>query len=137
MTFGSASGNMIMILCTPCYCLFLHGANSRPKMADWKAQLDAELANLRDKESALKKSGKTGELKALAKRKGELKLMKKKGISPVIAPTRQGHLQSWSTGMPSMPTSVPRVPKWVSEFPNFTPPSEDDAAEFAGGTVVD
>ena len=100
---------------------------------DGKAQIEAELASLRAKESALKAAGKTRELKALAKRKGELKLMKKKGISPVITPALLGMLPSLSSGMPwpaSMP--APPVPKWVSEFPHFTPPTEDDAAKFAG-----
>ena len=106
-------------------------------MADGRAQIDAELANLRGKEAALKAAGKTAELKALAKRKGDLKLMKKKGISPAVAPARSSSrlLPSLSSGMPSMPSmpaSMPPVPKWVSEFPHFTPPSEDDAAEFAG-----
>ena len=108
-------------------------------MADGRAQIDAELANLRGKEAALKAAGKTAELKALAKRKGDLKLMKKKGISPVVAPARSSSrlLPSLSSGMPSMPSmpasmSMPPVPKWVSEFPHFTPPTEDDAAEFAG-----
>eukprot|EP00320_Phaeocystis_rex_P010049 CAMPEP_0119074480 /NCGR_PEP_ID=MMETSP1178-20130426/72141_1 /TAXON_ID=33656 /ORGANISM="unid sp, Strain CCMP2000" /LENGTH=206 /DNA_ID=CAMNT_0007056641 /DNA_START=35 /DNA_END=655 /DNA_ORIENTATION=- len=97
--------------------------------SDWKVEVDSELARLRAKESALKAAGKTDEVKAIAHRKGELKLMKKKGISPVIA--RPGNLQSWSSGMPAAMPSVPK-PKWVSDFPNFTPPSEDDAAEFAG-----
>ena len=107
-------------------------------MADGRAQIDAELANLRGKEAALKAAGKTAELKALAKRKGDLKLMKKKGISPDVAPAWSGRLlPSLSSGMPSMPSmpasmSMPPVPKWVSEFPHFTPPTEDDAAEFAG-----
>jgi len=105
-------------------------------MADERAQIDAELANLRSKEAALKAAGKTAELKALAKRKGDLKLMKKKGISPVIAPPRSSSrlLPSLSSGMPSMAAAMtmPPVPKWVSEFPNFTAPTEDDAAEFAG-----
>ena len=104
-------------------------------MADERAQIDSELANLRSKEAALKAAGKTAELKALAKRKGDLKLMKKKGISPVIAPRSSSRLlPSLSSGMPSMAAAMtmPPVPKWVSEFPNFTPPTEDDAAEFAG-----
>ena len=105
-------------------------------MADKRAQIDAELDNLRSKEAALKAAGKTAELKALAKRKGDLKLMKKKGISPDIAPPRSSSrlLPSLSSGMPSMAAAMtmPPVPKWVSEFPNFTPPTEDDAAEFAG-----
>ena len=105
-------------------------------MADERARIDAELDNLRSKEAALKAAGKTAELKALAKRKGDLKLMKKKGISPDIAPPRSSSrlLPSLSSGMPSMAAAMtmPPVPKWVSEFPNFTPPTEDDAAEFAG-----
>ena len=114
-------------------------AFAKRPMADGRAQIDAELANLRGKEAALKAAGKTAELKALAKRKGDLKLMKKKGISPVVAPARSSSrlLPSLSSGMPSMPSmpasmSMPPVPKWVSEFPHFTPPTEDDAAEFAG-----
>ena len=104
-------------------------------MADERARIDAELASLRSKEAALKAAGKTAELKALAKRKGDLKLMKKKGISPDIALPRSSSrlLPSLSSGMPSMAAAtMPPVPKWVSEFPNFTPPTEDDAAEFAG-----
>jgi len=112
------------------------GRDPHVAMADERAQIDAELANLRSKEAALKAAGKTAELKALAKRKGDLKLMKKKGISPVIAPPRSSSrlLPSLSSGMPSMAAAMtmPPVPKWVSEFPNFTAPTEDDAAEFAG-----
>ena len=113
-------------------------ADPNVAMADGRAQIDAELANLRGKEASLKAAGKTAELKALAKRKGDLKLMKKKGISPDVAPAWSGRLlPSLSSGMPSMPSmpasmSMPPVPKWVSEFPHFTPPTEDDAAEFAG-----
>ena len=111
-------------------------ADPHVAMADERARIDAELANLRSKEAALKAAGKTAELKALAKRKGDLKLMKKKGISPDIAPPRSSSrlLPSLSSGMPSMAAAMtmPPVPKWVSEFPNFTPPTEDDAAEFAG-----
>ena len=96
-------------------------------MADWKSSVDAELASLRAQEAALKQAGKKAELKAIAKRKGELKLMKKKDISPVILNPSMS-----MPSMPSMPSNFPSVPAWVSNFPNFTMPSEEDATEFAG-----
>ena len=102
-------------------------ATTSRAMADWKSSVDAELASLRAQEAALKQAGKKAELKAIAKRKGELKLMKKKGISPVILNPSMS-----MPSMPSMPSNFPSVPAWVSNFPNFTMPSEEDATEFAG-----
>ena len=99
-------------------------------MADWKKTVDAELDALRAREVALKKARDAKskeELKSIAKRKGDLKMMKKKGISPVLPVA--------TTSMPDLSKHIPdwdKLPSIFKGIPQFSPPTEDDAANFLG-----
>lgn len=101
--------------------------------------LQAELEALRGREAGASPE----ELKLIKKRKAEVKLMIKRGISPVVVPSMSmpslGLPRSLSSGMDAAGAAVGGVIDTVNGgmskepwYPTFTPPTQDDLAEFGG-----